>query len=684
MIVEGNIFCENSTFMKRILSIFFIVTLTWLIADASPVYRIKKTVSQSDGTFLNVTRTGGNHLVYYITDDGIPVFPANNGDYCYAQFANDGEVVASDVIAHELSARSPMECRYADDYLSRFNSFLKMRNLARYSVGSREDASVSSIGDVRVPVILAEFKDVSFQQGNGIERFSKHFNASSYKEEGGAGSVRDYFISQSDSAFRPTFDVLAKVKVSRERSYYGANSGGNDIRARAYMSEAVDSAIAAGVDFSPYKKNNNEIFVVVIFPGPGEQVSSDRPELIWAAYYYSMSHTVGGLKFSSGLVMDELADYGEGEMFDGIGTFCHEFSHALGLPDFYNTNGASGIFGMDVWDIMDYGQFCNHTSAAGVSRTPVGYSAYEREFMGWLKVDTLENRKQTVTLAPLTAKSGHRAYRIPNHNDPTGDEYYLLENRQADDWYLSLYGEGMLVMHVDYSPSAWGNNIVNNNASHQRMTIIPADNALTPLANRTRYYKGDPFPGYTNNTELSSITTPCDTVYKGKYMRVRLSNIHLDSSRNIVFDYQHPYIVDSLSVTSMEAEGFTVSWAKMKFIQRYAVVLSQDGRLLRADTITTTSLNYADLDMNLAYTVSVLPVTDKYINAEPATLLVASLIGDVNRDGFVNSSDVVSIFNFIAQGEAADIKESDADVNRDGVVNSSDASAVYNIITGNN
>lgn len=663
--------------MKRISTLFFLFTIVCIMVDASPVYRVRRTIYQSDGTILNVTRTGANQLMYYITDDGMPVFPADNGDYCYAVFGGDGEVEAGSVIAHESSLRSPMEQSYAQECLSRFNSFVKMRNLNRYGVGFRDDASVSCLGDVKVPVVLAEFTDVSFQEGNDIALFSKHFNASSYKDEGGPGSVRDYFIAQSDSAFRPMFDVLAKVKVSHERRYYGAHSGGsNDIRALAYIAEAVDSAIARGVDFSPYKNRNGEVFVVVIYPGQGEHVSGERDQL-WASYYYSMSHTVRGLKFTSGLVMDELADYGEGEMFDGIGTFCHEFSHALGLPDLYNTNGVSGIFGMDAWDIMDYGQFCN------MSHTPVGYTAYEREFMGWMKIDTLEKVKQVVTLSPLGGNSGHRAYRIPNDNDPSGNEYYILENRQRSDWFLPLYGEGMLVMHIDYSASAWANNSLNNNASHQRMTIIPADNVLTPLAKRPSYYKGDPFPGNTNNTELSSLTTPCDTAYKGGYMNIRLSNIHRDSNRNIVFNYQYPYSVDSLTITNISESGFSLSWAELESAQSYAVSLSTGDSVVSTDTVNVASIVFDNLNMNFTYTVSVEPISERYFATEPVSVDVIGNTGDVNRDGIINSSDVVSIYNFIAEGEASGVSGIYADVNRDGAVNSADATVVFGIINGN-
>ena len=57
--------------------------------------------------------------------------------------------------------------------------------------------------------------------------------------------------------------------------------------------------------------------------------------------------------------------------------------------------------------------------------------------------------------------------------------------------------------------------------------------------------------------------------------------------------------------------------------------------------------------------------------------------GDVDRNGVVNSADVVAIYNFILSGEAeTGISKAAADVDGNGEVNSADIVAVYNIIIG--
>ena len=53
---------------------------------------------------------------------------------------------------------------------------------------------------------------------------------------------------------------------------------------------------------------------------------------------------------------------------------------------------------------------------------------------------------------------------------------------------------------------------------------------------------------------------------------------------------------------------------------------------------------------------------------------------DVNKDGVINSADVVAVYNYILQGEVSGVDKADADVNSDGVVNSADATSIYNAI----
>lgn len=58
----------------------------------------------------------------------------------------------------------------------------------------------------------------------------------------------------------------------------------------------------------------------------------------------------------------------------------------------------------------------------------------------------------------------------------------------------------------------------------------------------------------------------------------------------------------------------------------------------------------------------------------------SSIIGDVNRDGYVNISDVTCIINYILNGDGSNIDLEAAELNGDGTINISDATKLINMI----
>ena len=108
---------------------------------------------------------------------------------------------------------------------------------------------------------------------------------------------------------------------------------------------------------------------------------------------------------------------------------------------------------------------------------------------------------------PPISEEQRTAYRILNDNDPTRQEYILLQNVQDTLWNRRQQGHGMLIMHVDYDQAAFSldDNAVNNEVGHPRFTYIPADGeyisqyAVDDEVTTTAYYReshwGDPYPG---------------------------------------------------------------------------------------------------------------------------------------------------------------------------------------------
>ena len=184
----------------------------------------------------------------------------------------------------------------------------------------------------------------------------------------------------------------------------------------------------------------------------------------------------------------------------GIGAICHEFSHCLGFPDVYDTDTGNGYAMGYLWDLMDGGD------RNGDSFCPAGYSGIEKWIAGWAEPVVLD--ADTEVRGWKSAGNNGETYVI--YNNATGNEFYALENRQRTKWDAELPGTGMLVTHVDYSERAWYSNEVNNVVSHQRWSIVAADNSYgmdsySDIANDTYPYKG--------NNSLTGTSRPANKVF---------------------------------------------------------------------------------------------------------------------------------------------------------------------------
>jgi M6 family metalloprotease-like protein len=318
-------------------------------------------------------------------------------------------------------------------------------------------------GHIKVPVILVNFTDLAFTMEDPIANFTDFYNGMGGTNPNATGSVHDYFIASSDSALNLQFDVYGPFTVSKPMAYYGANSGSNHGKnTRQLVIEAASLAHQSGVDFTQYDNNNDGVIdnLSIIVAGYNE-AEGGHENTIWPHYstiYGSDSYS--GKKVSGYLMISEYRGSG-GKQQAGIGTYCHEFGHVLGLPDLYDTYNSSR-YTVGEWDIMCSGSYNN------LGCTPPSYSAFERFAMGWLTPIQLKEEGD-YRIEPLL--ESNTAYLIANseHNlsmlHPNPNEYFLIENRQAVGWDANqeaLIGTGMLVSHITFNSNKWNNNTFNN------------------------------------------------------------------------------------------------------------------------------------------------------------------------------------------------------------------------------
>ena len=426
-------------------------------------------------------------------------------------------------------------------------------------------------GDIRGLVLLVEFSDNSFYEDHTPGLFDEMMNGEDYTYGGATGSASRYFRDQSSNEFRPQFDVVGPVKLTRNVNFYGQNIGQNeDAYAQEMVAEAcLQADTLYNVDFTQYDNDGDGVvdFVYVFYAGYGESYGAPS-YTIWPHQgqlsQFGLNCQVDGLTIDRYACSCELK-YTSGHTIEGIGTFCHEFGHVLGLPDLYQTNGGNDHF-LASWDIMDIGCYNND------SHTPPSYSAFERYCMRWLEYTDIDRPATGLPLQHIAASN--QAYRLTSANE---GEYFLLENRQSTGWDAHTGGHGLLITHIDYEGYAWQGNRVNNDASHPRVTIVAADGtrSITP--------EGDAFPGTTGKTAFTDYTNPASTLWDGTPLGKSVSSIREDENGTITFSLMQdklatPALLEPKDVTDT---SFVASWTAVENSPSYTLFL----RPLLADSV---------------------------------------------------------------------------------------------------
>lgn len=312
------------------------------------------------------------------------------------------------------------------------------------------------------------------------------------------GSVHDYFYAQSYGLFDLHFD-LYRVALDKSYKYYGENEGQDDKRYGQVVADAVNAIAGEVADWSVYDWDGDGTVeqVLVIYAGKGENdLGGEKdPDAIWP-HQWTLTEagigtvTVGGYTVNSYCCTNEIDGSRE---YGTFGTLCHEFSHCFDLPDLYNTSSGGQWLGK--WSVMDYGLYAHE------GFRPVGYSAYERAWMGWLEPEVLAEPATVAGLQPLNEQA--KAYKVLNDNYP--DEYYLIELRQQTEWDEDLPGSGVVITHIDFDDTAWTVNNNVNSSSRKRYDIFKANNSTYSRA-------GWAYP-WQSNDQLTDTSTPAATLY---------------------------------------------------------------------------------------------------------------------------------------------------------------------------
>ncbi len=481
--------------MRKVFLMLSFVMMT-MTAMAVPAKRgVWKMLPLSDGTEVRAQLMGDEHGHYWRTAEGVVYVKASGADYYEVA---DGEALV----------------KKARERRQRVNAKRTKRLLT-----SRKEGSIGTyLGKKKGLILLVNFSDQKFKTANNKALYERIANEEGFSEGNFKGSMCDYFKAQSRGLFELDFDVVGPVTLPKGVAYYGANdSDDNDKHPGEMVSTAIGLAKSLVSDWGQYDwDNDGEVDqIYLIYAGQGE-ADSGVENTIWP-HSWALSEAVqygdgtGAVTVAPGLKANLYACGSElngAGMIDGIGTMCHEFSHCLGFPDYYDTDYSGGQ-GMESWDLMCSGSY------NGDGYQPAGYTSYERWMAGWMEPIVLEDEDVKVENMKSLQEDGD-SYVI--YNKRQRNEFFMLENRQLTGWDASLPGKGLLILHVDYDAKIWEENTPNDDPNHQRMTWIPADNAYQyEWYDGSKYYtdeglKTDPYP-YKNNNAFNKDTKPAAKFY---------------------------------------------------------------------------------------------------------------------------------------------------------------------------
>lgn len=502
-------------------------------AHAVPAKKgVKRTIKLADGTSVVAELKGDEFASYWQADDG----------KCYVQDIDSRTFKITDkaqVVNRGLAKRQKAN----DERIKRFAK----RGPKREITGAFSHFT----GTKKGLIILVNFKDVKFGRTHTRTMFDNIANKKGFTNSlGFKGSVKDYFLAQSNGQFELDFDVVGPYTLSQNMAYYGAHSkdGNVDVKPGHMVLEACQMA-DKDVNYKDYDWDGDGKVdqVFVIYAGFGEADGGSEDTIwphesqlsTWVSKPYETKDGVSVNTYACG--NENTYDMLGRSRINGIGTICHEFSHCLGYPDLYDTN-YGGNFGMGSFDLMCSGSY------NGESFCPPNYSAYEKWIAGWIKPTILDKPASVKGMQAQDVKYG-QAFVV--YNDNNKNEYYLIENRQQNVgiWDKQLPASGMMITHVDYDENIWENNNVNTivnysnqygpeyaylDNDHQRLTIFHADNEEGASANSQA---GDLYP-FNGNNSLTDTSSPAATIYQGgSTMGKPITNITQNEDGSIDFDF---------------------------------------------------------------------------------------------------------------------------------------------------
>jgi immune inhibitor A len=382
--------------------------------------------------------------------------------------------------------------------------------LAKYPNGDEP------VGDMPGQVPAKYYEDLIFGTEYNpyeLEQFKQYDGADVPKDRTMQNAYKESSNGKINLVKKENTD-FAWVEMPKGASYYLDQEGkyaeggkyvlGN-VNGDAHTGEFIRDLLKAAddqIDFSQYAEDGEVPNIFVVHEGTGAEFSRD-PAQFWShkwsllsALYYGKYYETGkpadayeGMTQSSwiektvaedmtydGVIVNnyniqpgiggnvagyDLATGGydealkQGPFPAQTGVYAHEFGHALGLPDFYDTVYTSE--GVGNYSMMAGGSWMRYPNAPAYSgNSPTHFDPFSKIFLGWANPIEVkpESGVQEITLPAInsaTADNGIVKMEVPGSN---GTEYFLFENIQQEGFNEGLIRQGadshgLMAWHVD-------------------------------------------------------------------------------------------------------------------------------------------------------------------------------------------------------------------------------------------
>jgi immune inhibitor A len=543
-----------------LLLIVAIVCLTPRFCAAMPASPDLHLLQQHDGARFPARQWGDEFQSGWETDDGFTiVFDADGNDWTYAEHDRDGNLISSRHRADRDEPPTWVKKRIRPQRKNTVTRFpvgvLQGGTPARSPVDNKmlslgvDSAATAALEIRNIPVILVNFSDTTpaYSPADFVELL---FGSNTW-------SFKDYYEEVSGERFSvsPGGSGIGEwVTASKSHDYYGSKSGWGppDIWPGDLAYEAVQLA-DDGMDFSAYDYDGDCYVdtVAIVHQGTAQEGSGIATDIWSHSWSLSVTYSYGLSHFgpytsndrctsdpSRSVMVDKYIMMPEkyGSDIAGIGVFAHEYGHALGLVDLYDSNNTSE--GIGNWSLMASGSWL------GVNRLgdrPAHPDPWSKSALGWVAPVRIMNDVSGKAMEAVES-GGDVCQFLSRQSEGGTGEYFLLENRQQSGFDAALPGSGLLLWHIDETRT--NNNYewypgCTNCSSHYKVALVQADNQYHLEKKLNRGDAGDPFPGSTDNRSISPVSSPPGTLYSGLPAGFSISGIS-DSAMVMTADIGFP------------------------------------------------------------------------------------------------------------------------------------------------